>query len=119
MSTFPKLKTGAVAQYPAQQTDWYRNQTLRFLDGATQGYRDSARPLRRWSIRLDQLDETEMAALEQFFSDSEGRYCNFAFTDPWDRTVYPNCSLSSDELDLTWQAEMRGGATLTVTENRA
>jgi len=118
MLTFPKLKTNAVAQYPAQRTDWYRNQTLRFLDGNTQRYRDCAGPLHRWKIQLNRLDEGEMAAMGQFFADCEGRYASFAFTDPWSGTVYPNCSLSNDELDLSWQAELSGGTLLTVTENR-
>src|SRR5579862_2840257 len=118
MPTFPTLKTSAVAQYPAQKTDWFHNQTLRFLDGETQLYRDCGGPLHSWSIRLDQLDETEMAAMEQFFVDCEGRYVSFAFTDPWDGTVYHYCSLSSDEMDLNWRAEMRGGTAVTVVENR-
>jgi len=38
----------------------------------------------RWEIRLAALDESEMAALEQFFLDNQGGFGNFAFTDPWD-----------------------------------
>jgi hypothetical protein len=118
MPAFPKLKTNAVAQYPAQRTDWRQNQTLRFVDGGMQRYRDCFGTRHRWTIRLDQLDESEMAEMEQFFAASEGRYSSFAFADPWDGTVYPNCSLGSDELDLSWQAEMRGGTVLTITENQ-
>jgi hypothetical protein len=40
MATFPKLKTNAVAQYPASKTARYQNQALRFLDGTEQRYRD-------------------------------------------------------------------------------
>src|ERR1039457_5232837 len=118
MATFPKLKTNAVAQYPASKTVRFQNQALRFLDGTEQRYRDSAGLLHRWSIRLNDLDESEMAAVEQFFADDQGGFGRFAFTDPWDGTVYPNCSLASDELDLTWQAEMRGKTSLTLVENR-
>ena len=118
MATFPKLKTNAVAQYPATKTARYQNQALRFLDGTEQRYRDSAGPLDRWVIKLNELDESEMAAIEQFFADNQGRFGSFAFTDPWDGTVHPDCSLASDELDLTWQAEMRGTTSLTVVENR-
>jgi hypothetical protein len=119
MPTFPTLKTKAVAQYPAKRSDRYQNQALRFLDGSEQRYRDAAGPLRRWTIRLSQLDETEMAAIEQFFSDCEGRYSSFSFTDPWDSTIFPNCSLESDELDMGWQGEMKGNTVLTITENRS
>ena len=118
MPTFPKLKTNAVAQYPATRAVRFQNQALRFVDGVEQRYRDSAGALHRWEIRLDALDESEMAALEQFFADNQGCFANFAFTDPWDATEYANCSLASDELDLTVMAEMQGRTSLTVIENR-
>jgi hypothetical protein len=118
MSTFPKLKTNAVAQYPATRAFRYQNQVLRFVEGVEQRYRDSAGPLHRWEIRLQALDESEMAALEQFFFDNQGCFGNFAFTDPWDGTQYADCSLASDELDLTAMAEMQGKTALIVIENR-
>jgi len=118
MATFPKLKTSAVAQYPASKTIKYQNQALRFLDGTEQRYRDSAGPLHRWVLKFVDLDESEMASIAEFFSGDQGQFGSFAFTDPWDGTVYPDCSLASDELDQTWQGEMRGTTSLTVMENR-
>jgi hypothetical protein len=118
MATFPNLKTSAVAQYPAKRNLRFQNQALRFVDGTEQRYRDSAGPLRRWEIRLDQLDEGEMAALEQFFAENQGAFGKFAFTDPWDGRHCENCSLETDGLDLIALAEMRGSASLTVVENR-
>jgi len=118
MATFPLLKTSAVAQYPATKSIRYRNQTIRFLDGSEQRYRDAAGPLHQWVIQLKELDEGEMAAFEQFFQDSQGRLGSFAFTDPWDGTQYANCSLSTDNLDLNSLAEMNGKTSLTVVENR-
>lgn len=118
MATFPQLKTGAVAQYPATKSVRFQNQTVRFLDGSEQRYRDSVGALHRWVIRLSELDESEMAAFEQFFEDNQGRLGNFEFTDPWDGTQYPNCSLANDDLNLNSMAEMRGKTSLTVIENR-
>jgi phage-related protein len=118
MTTFPQLKTGAVAQYPASRSVRFQNQTIRFLDGTEQRYRDAAGPLHQWSIRLTALDESEMTALEQFFEDTEGRLGSFAFTDPWDGVQYANCSLASDDLLLGSAAEMRGRTALTIVENR-
>jgi hypothetical protein len=118
MATFPQLKTGAVAQYPASKSIRFQNQTVRFLDGSEQRYRDSVGAMHQWVIQLSELDESEMAAFEQFFEDNQGRLGNFAFTDPWDGTQYPDCSLGSDELMLGSAAEMRGKTTLTVIENR-
>ena len=117
MPSFPSLKTNAVAQYPATKVLRFQNHTVRFMDGTEQRYRDCTSVIRRWEIRLDQLDEGEMAALDEFFAASEGAFGSFTFTDPWDGQLYPNCSFV-DALDLTSIAEMSGTTSLTVTENR-
>lgn len=116
---FPKLSTNAVAQYPATRKVSFRNQVLRFVDGAAQRYRDSIGPLRQWDIRLDQLDEREMAAIERFFAANQGCFGNFEFTDPWDGQVYRNCSFASDALGLVSMAEMNGRTSFTVRQNRS
>ena len=118
MATFPLLKTDAVAQYPAKKVLQFQNQALRFLDGFEQRYRDRPTFLHRWEIRLDQLDEGEMASLEAFFAADQGIFARFAFTDPWDGAVYPSCSLGSDELDMASLAEMNGTTSLVIVENR-
>lgn len=115
---FPTLRTNAVAQYPATKSLHVQNQVLRFLDGAAQRYRDSSGPLRQWEIRLDQLDEGEMAAIEQFFTDNQGRFGSFTFTDPWDGQAHPDCSFASDELGLVSLAEMKSRTAFKVIENR-
>ena len=119
MDTFPTLKTGAVAQYPASKTFRFQNQILRFLDGTDQRYRDSAGPLHTWEIHLDKLDEGEMAIMETFFADNQGSFNSFTFTDPWDGQVYPDCSLASDSLRLVSSNEMQGSVVLKVVENRS
>ena len=119
MATFPPLKTGAVAQYPATKAVRYQNQVLRFVDGNEQRYRDSAGPLNQWIIQLDKLDETELASLEDFFLSNQGSFANFTFVDPWDGTSHPNCSIGSDHLQLSSVAELQNTTSLTVTESRA
>jgi hypothetical protein len=116
---FPKLRTDAVAQYPATKSIRFENQVVRFVDGGEQRYRDSSGALHQWEIRLDRLDESEMAALEQFFAGCQGRFASFAFTDPWDGQVYADCSFATDQIDLTSLDEMNGRTSLTVIENRA
>ena len=117
MATFPKLKTGAVAQYPATRSVRFQNQTLRFLDGQAQRYRDAGKGLLLWEIRLDQLDEGEQAAVEDFFSQNQGAFGSFAFTDPHDGHVYDNCSLESDGLELAVLSEMHSSIIVAVVEN--
>jgi hypothetical protein len=118
MATFPRLKTNAVMQYPAARKLRFQNEAVRFVDGTEQRYRDSAGALRQWTIQLSQLDRAEMAALEQFFEQQQGALGDFAFTDPWDGTNYPNCSLASDSMALVAAGEVQGATALKVTENR-
>ena len=116
--TFPRLRTDAVAQYPASRRIQFQNQVLRFVDGTAQRYRDSSGPLRQWEIRLDQLNEDEMAAIEQFLADNQGSFGSFSFTDPWDNELYAACSFASDALSLICEAEMSGRTSFTVRQNR-
>lgn len=119
MPTFPILKTGAVAQYPATRWVRFANQALRFVDGTEQRYRDGGGALHRWQIALDLLEESELAAMEEFFRAMGGVFETFAFTDPWDGAVYPTCELEGDDFELVVRGEMRGGAVLVVSERRA
>ena len=118
MSTFPKLKTGAVMQYPALRGSNFGTQVLRFLDGSEQRFRVVAAPLRRWVIQLAALDETEMNGLREFFRLQNGCAGSFRFTDPWDGADYPDCSLETDEMIETYADDMRGKTTLTIRENK-
>jgi hypothetical protein len=117
MATFPQLKTNAIAQYPVARREQFQNQTVRFVDGSDQRYRDSAGARMEWEIQLSELDEGELAAMEEFFLARQGAFGSFSFTDPWDGHVYDNCSLAADEVALTTVAEMRGSTKLTVVRN--
>jgi len=119
MASFPTLKTGAVMQYPAKRTLKFNTNVIRFLDGTEQRYREEPSVLHQWTIQLDLLDEAELAALDQFFVSSQGQFGSFSFTDPWDGTVYPNCSLAANTYEFGLQEEMRGKASVIVSENRS
>ena len=118
MSTFPLLKTGAVLQYPATRVIQHSTCVLRFLDGTEQRFREYAGPVRKWAIRLELLDEDEMASVEEFCLSQQGRLGSFSFTDPWDGAVYSSCSLDGDATALGFEGLMRGRTTLVVMENR-
>lgn len=117
MATFPKLKTNAIAQYPVARREQFQNQTVRFVDGSEQRYRDSAGARLEWDIQLSQLDEGELAAIEEFFLASQGAFGTFTFTDPWDGEIHDNCSVAGDGLALVTVAEMRGSTRLTVVRS--
>ncbi len=117
--TFPLLRTNAVMQYPATRDFSFANSVLRFVDGSQQCYRESAASLRRWLVRLDLLDETELSNLQAFFGSNQGRFASFSFTDPWDNTVFPDCSLDQDSFEFTLAGEMRAQTALIVKQNRS
>ncbi len=117
MATFPLLKTGAVMQYPGERASQFRSQVVRFVDGSEQRYRD-APAVRRWKIRLELLEERELAAIEEFFAENQGAFGSFTFVDPWDGTAYADCSLESDEIVLRLEGEARGMTEFGITENR-
>jgi hypothetical protein len=117
MSTFPTLKTGAVMQYPAQRDVTFSTTALQFVDGSEQRFRSYHAPLHRWVIRLSLLDQTELHQFQEFFRAMSGRAQDFAFTDPWDGTSYPSCSLESDSMIAALAGEWNGETSLTVVEN--
>ncbi|MBI1792247.1 MAG: hypothetical protein HYR60_32390 [Acidobacteria bacterium] len=110
----PLLKTGAVAQYPVTTRVRHRTETRQYLDGSEQRHREFRAPLREWAIRLDLLDEAEMAALAEFFAS----YSSFSFVDPHTQAQYPDCSVADEDVAFDLMGEMRGRATLTIRENR-
>jgi hypothetical protein len=118
MAQFPTLKTGAVAQYPAQRTVKYQADVVWFLDGSEQRFRNAPSALHEWTIALEGLDEQEMAALERFFLASQGQADTFSFTDPWSGVVYPTCSLTADNMSSAFSGPLKSSAQITVRENR-
>jgi uncharacterized protein (TIGR02217 family) len=118
MSNFPTLKTGATLQYPAQRASEFSTDVVRFVDGSEQRFRSYATSLRRWVIQLNLLDETELHMLREFFRTQSGAAESFSFTDPWDGTVFSNCSLDGDEMAEELSSAEQGKTTLTVVENR-
>ena len=114
MATFPALKTGAVAQYPLERTVRFPVQSVRFLDGSRQSYQLSGAALRRWSIRLEQLDEAEAAALIAFAE--EQRSNTFSFTDPVTGSVVTKCVIGGDELRVGMAAGREAWSEMYIEE---
>lgn len=118
MANFPTLKTGVVAQYPSDRTRRFSTQVVRFLDGGEQRFAGFGAPLKRWLIRLELLDETELGGIEEFFVEQTGRAGIFTFTDPWDGTVHVNCSFEGDIMTAEYRGRGDGAASVIVKENR-
>jgi hypothetical protein len=117
MSAFPTLKTGAVMQYPAQRGLQFSTTALQFVDGSEQRFCNYPALLRRWVIQLSLLDQSELQEFREFFRGIVGPAGDFAFTDPWDGTNYPSCSLASDSMTALLAGEWNGETSLKVLEN--
>lgn len=98
MALFPSLSTGAVTQYPTAFSTGQAVEVVRFLDGSDQRYLTQGRTFRQWQIRLDLLNDTEIAELEAFFIAQQGDYSTFVFPDPISGSGVPNCRLAAPGL---------------------
>jgi hypothetical protein len=114
MATFPVLKTGAIAQYPLDRGVSFSTQAVRFMDGSQQRFRLYGSGLRRWTLKLDQLDEQELAAVVAFV-EQQGNAV-FAFTDPVTGDSVPTCAISGEQFDATMTNEMSGQTTVVIQE---
>ncbi len=116
MARFPKLKTGAVAQYPSSRAVSYATQVFEFLDGSEQRMAQWGKSGRRWRVRLDLVSEEELAGIAEFFRSRRGGHEPFEFEDPWTGTVHASCVFENWELELQHAAEGRGGVPVVVRE---
>ena len=115
MATFPMLlKTGAIAQYPLSRVSSVATQAVQFLDGSQQTYQLSGAGLRSWSLNLDLLDETELAAIVAF-AEQIGTG-TFSFTNPVTGETAAKCVLSGEQLETSLVDELSGKATLGIEE---
>lgn len=116
MYRFPKLKTGAAVQYPAELIQSSASEVHRFLDSSEQRYRDRGAVRRRWRIRLTLLDEVELAALRVFFVAQRGRAGLFEFEDPWSGIVVSNCRFGTDSWSYGSAGELRNDSEIEIVE---
>jgi hypothetical protein len=116
MASFPKLSTGALAQYGSAYELGFRTRVIRYVDGSEQRYADRGAALRSWIIALSQLTPIESAALKAFFREHRGREGTFSFTDPWTGIEYPACRFDRDAIALKAIDELSASATLVIRE---
>jgi hypothetical protein len=100
---FPKLNSGAVAQYGSPVGLASPTQVIRFVDGSDQRFLACGRMLRRWLIDLRLLNESEIASVEAFFNSVQGEFAPFNFPDPFTGTSVPNCRVAMPELISEYQ----------------
>jgi hypothetical protein len=116
MGTFPVLSTGAVAQYPLSLGTSYGVEVVRFLDGSQQRCLIRGKKLRRWRVALQQLTETELFQVEQFFDQQQGNVDLFTFTDPFTGTQVANCRITNTTAVTQYLAVGNGTAVMWIEE---
>ncbi len=114
MAQFPKLKTGAIAQYPTAKEYRFSTVTQSFVDGTEQRYRDFRGSRQRWVVKLSQLDVSEIAELLEFFRTQQGRLGEFDFEDPWTQTVVSKCHFEQDALLVRADGEFDSSMQLVI-----
>lgn len=105
-------------QYPAVRDVEFSTEVLEFIDGSEQRYRNFSSPLMRWVVRLDQLDDDEMAHMEDFYVAEQGPFGTFSFTDPWDGTEYAECSFENPDVLAEYMEYHNGRIRLVVRQVR-
>lgn len=117
MAEFPRLRTGAYAQFPAASEVRFSTHVMRFADGAEQRFRQLGAGKRSWQIALNRLTTEETARLRQFFLDRQGGAGTFTFTDPWDESVHEGCRFESDAFTAFFDEENRGRTAIRITKD--
>jgi len=100
MLYFPQLSSGATGQYPIRKRAISRTIVNRAPDGRTIKYPDAGATLLEWQLTFQDLHDSEIDALQQFFAACEGRLNAFTFLNPVD-----NLLAWSEALDQpAWEA---------------
>ena len=102
---FPRLHTGAVAQFPLTGVESHNTHVSRFADGSEQRFRNLAVAGREWRVRLSKLTDEESDKISWFFMAHQGRQIPFTFIDPWTGAEITGCRLSMDEVEAQFYDE--------------
>lgn len=115
MLEFPKLRTGVTGQHPLASELLAETRVFTFLDGRQQRF-PARKPRRKWTVRLDLLDEEEAWAVEEFARRHFETAEPFRFTDPRTGIEHSPCHLAGKGFDGAADGPMRRRCTLVVVE---
>jgi hypothetical protein len=124
MLYFPQLSSGATGQYPIQKRLIERTIINQLPDGRTVKFADAGAEQVEWQLSYQDLTDSEIANLQQFFLASEGQLTGFTFLDPlgnllaWSEALNQSAWEASTLLQLTVGiADPSGGANATRIVN--
>ena len=100
VGTYPQLTSGALSQFPIVKQRKQRTVLNALADGSTIKLADPAGGTVGWELRYENLSDTEINALQQFFLAVEGSLNSFTFLDPTGNLLAWSGNLSN----AVWQA---------------
>jgi len=100
MAYFPQLSSGATGQYPIQKRRIERTIINQLPDGHTVKFTDAGAQQTEWQLTFQDLTDSEIATLQQFFAACEGQLNGFTFLDPLDNLLAWSEALSQP----AWEA---------------
>ena len=99
--TYPQLSTGALSQYPARTRRRTRTVRNRTEDGRIIKLPDVAAQTTEWQLQYSSLSDSELGALQSFFTAMEGSLNGFTFLDPCGNLL----AWSDDPTQTEWQRD--------------
>ena len=96
MLCFPRLFSGAAAQYPVIKRRIQRTAGSRAADGSVLKLLDPGAERIAWELQFSGLSAAERQALESLFEEAEGKLGEFTFLDPTDNLLRWSEDLSRD-----------------------
>src|SRR5579859_446526 len=124
MLTFPQLPSGAQAQYPIKKRCVQRTIVNTLIDGRLISLADPGAALSQWEVTYQNLADTEIAILQEFFATCEGQLNAFTFLDPlsnllaWSEMLNESVWEASSLLQMTANiSDPSGGTTATRITN--
>jgi len=109
MLYFPQLSSGAIGQYPIQKRHIQRTIVNQLSDGHTVKLADAGAKLVEWQLAYQDLTDSEIANLQQFFSACEGQLTGFTFLDPMDNLLTWSEDLSQPVWELSTLLQVTSG----------
>lgn len=82
MRYFPQLETRTAGQYPLRRERHERVVRHESLDGRLRAYYDGTAGRVGWLLRYEGLTDAERGAIDDLFTECEGRLQDFVFLDP-------------------------------------
>jgi hypothetical protein len=109
MPYFPQLSSGATGQYPIRKHRIERTIINQLPDGHTVKFADAGAAQVEWQLAFQDLADSEIAGLQQFFTTCEGQLNGFTFLDPLDNLLVWSEALTEPAWEASTLLQLTAG----------